>query len=60
MNQIKSDFEDVSFPVDTDVFKASSGHLKKVTTSYDKTRRQDIWKKKSDLRRLEDVLFSSS
>ena len=48
-------------PADTDVFKTSSGRLKKVTTSYDQTRRrQDVWKKTSDLRRLEDVLFTSS
>ena len=45
-----------SFPADTDVFKTSSGHLKKVTTSYDQTRRRhDVWKKTQDLRRLEDV-----
>ena len=43
-------------PADTDVFKASSGHLKKVMTSCNLTRRRhDIWKKTSDLRRLEDV-----
>ena len=46
---------------DTEVFKTSSGRLKKVTTSYDQTRRrQDVWKKASDLRRLEDVLFTLS
>ena len=50
-----------TFPADTDVFRASSGHLKKVTTSYDQTRRlQDVWQKTSDLRRIEDVLFTSS
>ena len=60
MNQIKSDFADISFPANTDVFKTSSGRLKKVTTSYNQTRCKGIWKKKSDLRRLEDALFSSS
>ena len=41
---------------DTDVFKTSSGLLKKVTTSYDQTRgHHDVWKKTSDLRRPEDV-----
>ena len=45
-----------SIPADTDVFKTSSGHLEKVITSYDQTRRrQDVWKKTSDLRRLKDV-----
>ena len=45
-------------PADTDVFKASSGRLKKFTASYDQTRRgHDVWKKRSDLRRLEDVQF---
>ena len=35
---------------DTDVFKTSSGRLKKVMTSYDQTRRRhDIWKMTSDL-----------
>ena len=49
------------FPADTDVFKTSSGRLKKVTTSYDQARRwHDVWKKTSDLRRLEDVWFMSS
>ena len=49
------------FPVDTDVFKTSSGRLKKVATSYDQTRRRrDVWKKTSDLGHLEDVLFTSS
>ena len=44
------------YPADTDVFKTSSGRLKKVTTSYNQTRRRhDVWKKTSDLRRLEDV-----
>ena len=48
-------------PADTDVFKTFSGRLKKVTTSYDQTRRRyDIWKKTSDLRRFEDVWFMSS
>ena len=53
--------EKTTIPVDTDVFKTSSGRLKKVTTSYDQTRRrQDVWKKRSDLRRLEDVIFTTS
>ena len=43
-------------PADTDVFKTSSGRLKKVTTSCAQTRcRHDVWKKTSELRRLEDV-----
>ena len=40
-----------------------SGHrrLEKVTTSYDQTRRRhDVLQKTSDLRRLEDVRFTSS
>ena len=41
------------YPADTDVFKTSLGHLKKVTTFYDQTRRRnDVWKKMLDLRRL--------
>ena len=48
-------------PTDIDVLKTSSGRLKKVMTSYDQTRRrQDVWKKTSDLWRLEDALFKSS
>ena len=48
-------------PADTDVFKTSSGRLKKVTTSYDQTRRlHDVWQKTSDLQRLEDLGFTSS
>ena len=47
-------------PGDTDVFKAFSGRLKKVTTSYDQTRRRhDVWKMTSNLRRLEDVQFTT-
>ena len=56
-------------PADTDVFKTSSGRLKKVTTSYDQTRRRhdgsnryriyDVLKM-SDLRRLENVQFGTS
>ena len=46
---------------DTGVLTTSSGRLKKVTTSYDQTtRRHDIWKKTSDLRRLEDVQSKTS
>ena len=45
-----------TIPADTDVFKTSSGRLKKVTTSCDQTRRRhDVWKKTSNSRRLEDV-----
>ena len=43
--------------------KYPSGHrrLKKITTSYDQTRRgHNFWKKTSDLRRLEDVWFMTS
>ena len=48
-------------PADTDIFKTSSGRLKKVTTSYDQTRRpQDVWQKTSYLRLLEHVGFTSS
>ena len=48
------------YPVDTDVFKTFSGRLKKLTTSYDQTRRRhDVWKKTLDLPRLEDVWFMS-
>ena len=37
-------------PADTDVFKTSSGRLKKLATSSDQTRRrQDVWKKTLDL-----------
>ena len=43
---------------DTDVFKTSLGHLKKVTTSCDQARCcQDVLQKASDLRRLEDIRF---
>ena len=50
-----------SFQADTDVFKTSSGCLKKVTTSYDQTRHcHDAWKKTSDLRHLEDVRLIAS
>ena len=48
-------------PEDTDVFKMSSGRLKKVSTSCDQTRRhQDVLQKTSDLSRLEDVRFMTS
>ena len=50
-----------ALPVDIDSFKTSSGRLEKVTTSYDQTRRRhDVLQKTSDLRRLEDVRFTSS
>ena len=49
-----------SSPANTDVFKTSSGRLKKATTSYDQTRRsQGVWRKLSYLRRPEDVGFTS-
>ena len=49
-----------NFPADTDVCKISSGCLKKVTTSYNQTRRcYNVWQKTSDLRRLEDAWFTS-
>ena len=49
------------YPADTNVFKTFSGRLKKVTTSYDQTRRRrDVLQKMSDLRRLENVQFTSS
>ena len=48
-------------PSDTEVFNTSSERLKKVTTSWDQTRRhRDVWKKTSDLQRLKDVRFTSS
>ena len=50
-----------NIPVDTDVFKTSSGRLKKVMTSYDQTRRRhDVWKNTSDLGCFEDVWFTTS
>ena len=40
----------------TDVLKTSSGRLKKVKSSDDQTRRpHNVWKKSSDLRRLEEA-----
>ena len=48
-------------PADTNVFKTSSGGLKKVTTSCDQTRhRQDVLQKTFDLKRLENVRFTTS
>ena len=48
-------------PADMDIFKTSSGRLRKVATTYDQTRRHhDVWKMTSDLRRLEDVWFTTS
>ena len=48
-------------PAYTDVFRTSSGRLEKVTKSYDQTRRlHNVRQKTSDLRRLEDLLFTSS
>ena len=47
--------------ISTQPTQTSSGRLKKVTTSYYQTRRRhDVWKITSDLRRLEDVWFTSS
>ena len=55
-DQTRRRHELLIYPADTDVFMTSSGRLKKVTTSCDQTRRRhDVWKKTSDLRRLEDV-----
>ena len=49
------------YPADTDVSKTSSGCFKKITTSYDQTRRpKDVWQMTSHLRRLENVWFTSS
>ena len=45
----------VCYPANTDVFKTSSGRLKKITR-----RRHNIWEKTSDLRRFEDVWFTFS
>ena len=48
-------------PADTDVFKMSSGRLKKVRTSYHQTRRRlDVLQKTFNLRRLEDVWLTTS
>ena len=48
-------------PLPTQPTQMSSRRLKKVTTSYDQTRRHhNVWKKTSDLRRLEDVWFALS
>ena len=47
--------------VTTSRISSSSGHLKKVTTSFNQTRRrQDFLQKTCDLRRLEDVWFTTS
>ena len=47
-------------PANTDIFKTSSGRLWKITTFYNQTRRcHDAWKKTLDLRRLEDVQFTT-
>ena len=49
-------YDNRKYPADTNVWR-----LRKITTSYDQTRRShDIWKKTSDLRRLKDVWFTSS
>lgn len=43
-------------PVDTEVFRRSSGRLETLTMSSDQTGRcQDVWKKTADLGHLEDV-----
>ena len=57
----KNLFTSHMYPADTDVFKTSSGRIIKVTTPYYQTRsRYDVWKKTSDLRRFEDVWFTTS
>ena len=61
VNALWSYYLQSALPVHTDFFKTSSGRLKKVTTSYDQTRhRHDVWKRMSDLERLEDIWFTSS
>ena len=55
------DMQASCIPADTDVFRTSSGHLKKVTMYDDQTRRlRNVWQKTSDLRSLVDVRFTSS
>ena len=59
-----------TFPADADVFRTSSGRLKKVTTSsrhlqmssrlHIHFKLHNIWQKTSDLRRLEEVGFTFS
>ena len=52
---------DAMYPADTDVLKTSLGCLKKVTMSYNQTRRlHDVLLKASDLGRLADVRFMLS
>ena len=50
----------INLPADADVFRTSSRRLKEMATSYDQTRCHDVWKKTSDLRRLEDIQFKTS
>ena len=51
----------IVIPEDTEVFKTFWGRLKKIATSYNQTRRrQDVWKRTSNLQCLEEVLFTSS
>ena len=68
-NNITKHLELISSPADTDVFKTSSGRLRKVMTSYDQTSRDhdsgkrrriyDVLKTPT-LRRFEDVWFTTS
>ena len=51
----------IYFPVETDVFKTSSGRLKKVATSYNQIRCCcDVLQKTSNLQHLEDVRLMMS
>lgn len=47
--------------MDADIFKTSLGPLKKIKTSYSQTTHlHNIWKKTSDLQRLDGIRFTSS
>ena len=60
-SEIEHTLGKIQNPVETDVFKTSSGYLEKVPTSYNQSRcRHDVWKKTSDLQCLEDIWFTSS
>ena len=55
-SEIEHTLGEIQNPVETDVFKTSSGYLEKVPTSYNQSRcRHDVWKKTSDLQCLEDI-----
>ena len=65
IHKLETNFKTIppSFPsgCHTQPTQKSSRRLKKVTTSCDQTRhRHDVWKKTSNLQRLEDVWFTSS